>query len=59
MEDISVIGLDIAKNVFHACMMNSAGKVVSSQAIPIIWAVATVLVPPMTDPQKLPLWQKI
>ena len=27
MEDISVIGLDIAKNVFHACVMNKSGKV--------------------------------
>ncbi len=28
MDNIIVIGLDIAKNVFHACGMNKAGKVV-------------------------------
>ncbi len=33
MKDISVIGLDIAKNVFHACMMNGAGKVVGRKRL--------------------------
>lgn len=28
MEDITVIGMDIAKNVFHVCGMNSSGKIV-------------------------------